>query len=150
MNLQISVFVDALALTIKNMSGLEIDSDPPVELSKTKVNTDISAHIGVITDKKGILVLAVAQEAAFVLASKITGGSYDDLKDPMITDVMGELTNMVVGSAQKNSDTKFEFSLPTVVKGKDHEIDILSEEKIARVKSSLEGAEVSLYLVQPK
>ena len=38
-------------------------------------------------------------------------------EDRMLMDTAGELLNIIVGSAQRNSQTRYDFSLPSAFKG---------------------------------
>lgn len=51
-------------------------------------------------------------------------------EDRMLMDTAGELLNIIVGSAQRNSQTRYDFSLPSAYKGEGYPLRF--DEKLSR------------------
>jgi chemotaxis protein CheX len=88
---------------------------------------DVSAVIGVMGDNgDGMVALSFNEPLARLLVARLLGISPDDLSNDDASDGIGELVNMITGRAKtslsEESDTPYKLSLPTVIKGRGHEI----------------------------
>ena len=72
-----------------------------------------------------------------------------DSIDDTVTDMVGELTNMVTGGAKKILSEKgyrFDMALPTVISGKDHVVTHISKGPIIVVPFSTEAGDFFVEL----
>lgn len=88
---------------------------------------DISAVIGIMGDDgEGMMSISFDIELGKIMVARLLGISPDDLSDDDCTDGIGELVNMISGRAKTllsdESSTPYKLSLPTVIKGRGHEI----------------------------
>jgi len=128
MKYEIDVFMDALVITLSTMAGMEIAGKDYQQPQSATVYADVSTHIDLFgSEENARLVLTMSEKAAVKMGSETTGKEVISLINPVITDSLGEILNILVGAAQKNSSTKFDFSLPVVLKGKNHEVHSLSQ-----------------------
>ena len=83
-------------------------------------SADVSGVIGLSGDVVGCVVLSLPSAVAAKAASEFAGTGIDE-NHPDFADAIGELANMVVGSAKKEfQGVDVSFSLPSVITGKQH------------------------------
>ena len=145
MHFEFEPFVEAMNRTFKYMAGEELVNGTYEEWNGARIFADVTAIMGLSGEQKGSLVLTVTEKAAIHLTSIITGKDVT-LDDRLITDTIGELINIIVGSAQRNSRVKFDFSVPVAIKGKHHEVRAVSEGSFKRIISKMSGEDIGLYL----
>ena len=94
------------------------------ELGKPKLKDDpvpryeVSGIIGLSGEVTGCVVINLSEELALQLASSLSGETVTELNDNC-TDAIGELANMIAGSAKKDFPGKNNsISIPSVVIGK--------------------------------
>ena len=85
------------------------------------------------------------KNTAVYLTHAITGKERE-LGDPLVGDTVGELLNMIVGSAQRESAAKFHFGLPVCIGGREHLVRPLLGVEFRQVVSTLPTGEIGLYL----
>ena len=66
----------------------------------------------------------------------------------MMMDAAGELLNIIVGSAQRNSRVRYEFSLPSAFKGDGYPLRFAEKATIVARRFIFEEFEVILILEQ--
>ncbi len=118
----VNPFVFATLNTLKTMLGLEAERG---ELSLKKVDTttaDLTAIIGLSGKLKGSIVLAFENDVAFQMVRRFMGMPDDaDLSLEEVSDAIGELCNIVGGSAKvelNKLDLNLSISVPNVIVGK--------------------------------
>jgi chemotaxis protein CheX len=88
---------------------------------------EVSGVIGLTGAAKGTVVLTLAREAAMMAATAMLGERPETINAD-VRDAVGELTNMIAGSAKaKLEHLKLSVSLPNVITGKGHCIDFPSK-----------------------
>ncbi len=118
----INPFVRSVRRVFETMARLKVAVGKPVAQSKACANVDVSAIIGFSGDAVGSVILSFPGDVAYAVATRFAGIEIDQ-DHPDFADAVGELANMVAGSAK----TEFEgmdisISLPSVVIGKNHRI----------------------------
>ncbi|MCB1193100.1 MAG: chemotaxis protein CheX [Leptospiraceae bacterium] len=123
MSLEITPFIDALNQTFEDMVEIKLNNEPVEILQSDTIYSDVSSSIGIFNEKQNMsLVISVSFETAIFMTQRVTGKKNVNINDKIIMDTIGEILNMIVGSAQKRSEIKFDFSIPISIKGKDHEV----------------------------
>jgi len=107
------------------MAQMELTPEKP-RLKKDEVAMgDVSGLIGMVSDQaKGSLSITFEGSLAIATMKKMVGEGPDEVNDE-ITDLVGEITNMVTGGAKRMLSEKgieFDMATPMVVSGKDHTI----------------------------
>jgi chemotaxis protein CheX len=113
----INPFLSSMLNVMSTMAQMELVPEKP-RLKKNEVAMgDVSGLIGMVsTQTKGSL--------SITFEGKLVGEGPDEVNEE-ITDLVGEITNMVTGGAKRMlSEKGFEFDMatPMVVSGKDHTI----------------------------
>jgi CheY-specific phosphatase CheX len=147
MKFDIKPFVQSMDNTFSAMLGEKLDIGEVESSNNQKVYTDVSALIDLLCEESASLVLTVASKSALEVSSVMSGKEIISIINPFVSDTIGELLSMIVGTAQKNVDVKYNFSIPEVTKGANHEAVPLSGGYYQRVISKLYEDEIGLYLI---
>jgi len=149
MKLELSPFVQAMNYTFKEMAGVELINGPEEDFAQKLIQADVSAIISVRSDENASVILTASDQAARTLTREINGPNVK-LDDHRLTDTLGELLNMLVGQAQRNTLSKFSFSIPVSIFGKNHEVNLISQDGrhvfCRRVISRMSGESIGVYL----
>ena len=121
----INPFLTSLLNVMSTMAKLELVPEKP-RLKKDEIAMgDVSGLIGMVSvQAKGSL--SITFDGPLVLATMkgMVGEAPDEVNDE-ITDLVGEITNMVTGGAKRLLSEKgfdFDMAIPVVVSGKNHTI----------------------------
>ena len=119
----IKPFINSVMNTMETMLNVTPDQSPPFLKNEKLTHADVSGVIGFGgKDISGSVVLSFPTETALNVYEKMMGEPAARISGD-VQDVIGELTNIVVGGAKKTfSDDGFSFhiSIPTVIVGKNH------------------------------
>jgi chemotaxis protein CheX len=119
----IEPFENTLISVFDTMLGCKVtkaDPNKPVDPDKKH---EISGIIGMSGKARGAVALSMSREAALAAAGALLCEKMTDMNSD-VTDAVGEITNIVVGSAKaKLAHLDLSISIPTVILGIDHKID---------------------------
>jgi chemotaxis protein CheX len=101
------------------VSGVSIKGNPAPTY-------DVSGIIGFSGEVTGSVVVSFQKEAAVRLVCALAGMEIE-FGTPDFTDAIGELTNMIAGSAKKDLGAPANISIPSVILGSGHIIARLSD-----------------------
>ncbi|REL31011.1 chemotaxis protein CheX [Thalassotalea euphylliae] len=126
----INPFLSSMLNVMSTMAMMELTPEKPKLKQGEVAKGDVSGLIGMVSDQaKGSL--SITFEASLAIATmKNMVGEGPDVVNEEITDLVGEITNMVTGGAKRMlSEKGFEFDMatPMVVSGKDHTINHKAE-----------------------
>ena len=111
------------------MFGLEAKPAVPHDLSFAK-QILVAGSVGFIGDVNGVVYVHVTSDFARRLASRMLGLSESELGgDELVNDVIGELSNMVVGSVKSHlcdAGMPCVLTIPSVVRGQELSIEQIS------------------------
>lgn len=83
---------------------------------------DISAVIGITGKISGTIVVSLALETALQLLNRMLGIEATEINRE-VADAVGELTNMIAGSAKAQMEKlQLSISIPNIVSGKNHAV----------------------------
>lgn len=122
----INPFLASLVNVLSTMAQTHLTPEKP-RLKKDEVaKGDVSGMIGMIGPQtKGSLSITFEESLAFDIMFKMLGEKPATI-DAEVTDMVGEITNMVTGGAKNMLGEKgyeFEMATPIVVSGKNHTIN---------------------------
>lgn len=118
----INPFIKSAIHTFKTMLNLDIKPGTPKLKTEPFPTYDISGIIGLSRDAKGSVVLSFPKKVALKIVSKFLETELEGI-GPDVTDGIGELTNIIAGSAKKDiKNMRISISLPTVIVGNDHQV----------------------------
>lgn len=121
-------FVEAATNALEIMAGIKMTRGTPAVEQKFQSFADVSGVIGFAGDVKGAVILSFPMELAQTVYKALTMDDQDGDADAL-SDTVGELANMVAGGAKRplsEMGLNINISVPSVVAGKDHTIQISS------------------------
>ncbi|SEL58019.1 chemotaxis protein CheX [Colwellia chukchiensis] len=121
----INPFLSSMLNVMSTMAQMELTPEKP-RLKKNEVaQGDVSGLIGMVSEQtKGSLSITFEGKLALATMKNMVGEGPDEINEE-ITDLVGEITNMVTGGAKRMlSEKGFEFDMatPMVVSGTKHTI----------------------------
>jgi chemotaxis protein CheX len=123
----INPFVIATVEAFEKMLGCEVRRGALTLKTGRNPNYEISGVIGLSGNAIGTVVLSFSKEVALKAAGVLLMTEMTEISADVV-DAVGELTNMVAGSAKsKLEELELSISLPNVITGSGHEIRFPSE-----------------------
>jgi chemotaxis protein CheX len=118
----INPIVTSTVTVFRTMAGCDVTCGKPFLVGDKRGAHDISGVIGLSGRAIGTVVLSLGEPVAL----RVTEAMLNELPpeiDSDVIDAVGELTNMIAGSAKAQLEyLKMSLSLPNVVVGHDHKI----------------------------
>ena len=117
----LNTFVDSVIKTLGDMAQTKVTpGKPTIEDKASTMKGEIAGIIGMVAgEAKGTLIICFTSKSAFKIIENMLGEVHTNLS-PDVTDAVGELTNMIYGSAKTTLNKMgymFEMAIPTVVTG---------------------------------
>ncbi len=113
------MFESVVAKTFSTMLGCTIEKRSGGPSHDQRKYHDISGVIGITGDTTGTIVLSLESNVAISAAEALLGERPDGM-DSEVVDAIGELTNIIGGSAKSKFASKLDLALPTVIVGRDY------------------------------
>lgn len=121
----INPFLKSVSNVLSTMAMLEVSPGTPSIKSDTISKGDVSGIIGMTTKTvNGSMAITFPDVVAFDIVNRMLGDKVTEI-DATVTDLVGELTNMIVGGAKgllEENGYDIGMATPVVVTGKNHEI----------------------------
>lgn len=128
--LDFEIFTTALRKVFQQFIGLkdltsELIADLPEKFQSVTARIDITGKVS------GTLWLNISHPGIVLAMQRLEIPHGDE--DRMMMDAAGELLNIIVGSAQRNSSVRYDFSLPLAYKGDSYPLRFAANtHKVAR------------------
>ncbi len=119
-------FVNSVRQVFSTMVGVPVTVDRPSIKSSPGAMYDVSSIIGFSGDVVGSVVVSYQEAAALKLVEAFAGTALE-LLSPDFADAVGELANMIAGSAKKDLGVNASITIPNVVVGPAHSIARLKD-----------------------
>ena len=121
----INPFLSAIMNVLSTMAMMEVTPGKPT-VKKTEVACgDVTGIIGMASEQaKGTLAITFTEKVILEITKRMIGEEMTSI-DETVSDMVGEITNMVTGGAKKVLSEKgyrFDMAIPSVISGKDHVI----------------------------
>ncbi len=116
-------FIDTCVTVFQDFINLKANPQVPYFIEKAEsTNWDISGIIGLSGEAQGAVSISMKQDFAIQVSNLLTGETHNEL-DEMVIDAVGEIINIIAGNVKKDLEEMFRLviSLPTIVKGANHE-----------------------------
>lgn len=121
----INPFIVAFTNVLKTMAQMDLKPGKPQKKSDSIARGDVSGLIGMVGPQlKGSLSITFDEPLALEIMNKMLGEKPDKVNDE-VTDMVGEIVNMICGGAKNELGQKgydFGMASPIVVSGKQHTI----------------------------
>ncbi|WP_186775406.1 chemotaxis protein CheX [Rubripirellula tenax] len=117
----IKAFQESTFDVFKTMLNVEVTSDDAVP-SNQQIFCSVSGTIGLTGSIAGDVIVCLDESLAMHVTGAMLGQAYTEIDDDVI-DAVGELTNMIAGSAKGRLEQyDLSLALPTVILGAGHRI----------------------------
>lgn len=118
----VNPFITATINMFTTMLSTEISPGKPQLKAKPEPSHDVSGIIGLSGNAQGSIAISFPKVVALKVVSKMLGSEIK-VVGPELSDAIGEIANIVAGSAKQDlAQYKLSISLPNVIIGKDHVI----------------------------
>ena len=140
----INPVLEAMTNVLKTMAKVEPKQGKPALKKSNKSHGDVTGIMTMVSDKvKGSLAITFTKPVILDIAKRMLGEDFTEINE-MVTDLTGELTNMVTGGAKAIFESQgydFNMSLPTVISGEGHSVEHKSEGPTIILPFSLDSGE---------
>ena len=137
----INPFLSSMLNVMSTMAMMELTPEKPKLKQGEVAKGDVSGLIGMVSDQaKGSLSITFEGSLALATMKNMVGEAPDEVNEE-ITDLVGEITNMVTGGAKRMLSEKgieFDMATPMVVSGTNHTINHKAEGPIVIIPLSSE------------
>ncbi len=120
----LSPFIESTCRVMHKMAALDADFKGVYFKNNLRIQGDVSGIIGLSGKAEGTVVITFRRDLAQDIISRIMGVKPGQIKAETIHDGVGEIINMIAGSAKKalcKASYDFQLSLPTIIVGHGHE-----------------------------
>jgi chemotaxis protein CheX len=122
----INPFIGSLRNVLSTMAQTELVPGKPTKKKDSIARGDVSGLIGMVgPHMKGSMSITFDESLALEIMQRMLGEKPESMNEE-VTDMVGEITNMVAGGAKNTlGDMGYDFGMatPIVVTGKDHTIN---------------------------
>jgi chemotaxis protein CheX len=122
----INPFIGALRNVLSTMAQTELVPGKPTKKKDSVARGDVSGLIGMVgPNMKGSMSITFDESLALEIMQRMLGEKPESMNEE-VTDMVGEITNMVAGGAKNTlGDMGYDFGMatPIVVAGRDHTIN---------------------------
>ena len=140
----INPFITSLSNTFSMMAEVDVQRGQMSLKSEPSLIHEVSGIIGLSGRAAGAVILSISENLAYKAASRMLMTDVNEMNDDVL-DAIGELTNMVAGSAKAElEELQLNVSLPNVITGKPHDIRFPSNVKPICVPFSTKYGDLAL------
>ncbi len=116
----INSFIEGVSKTLETMASTKVTYGKPFVEQKFSARGEVAGVVGMVSNEyKATLTLSFPKPAILLILENMLGEKYNDITNEVF-DAVGELTNMIYGSAKGTLNDlgyNFEMAIPTVIKG---------------------------------
>jgi len=121
----IQAFVNGSKEVFRDLCNTEIKAGRAFFVTKYEFEKswDVSGIIGLSGEVKGVVAISFKESTALKLAKNLTGIEYIFI-DNNVTDVIGEIANIITGNVKNIFEKKYrvKISIPSIFKGNSHAV----------------------------
>jgi chemotaxis protein CheX len=118
----INPFLTTAITVFRTMAGCELTRGKPYLAEGTAPTHEISGVIGLSGKAIGTVVLSLGETVALKVTAAMLGEEPPEMNGDVV-DTIGELTNMIAGSAKAQLEhLEMSVSLPSVIMGRNHRV----------------------------
>lgn len=120
----INPFIYGTIEVMEKMAFIKPNAGKPFAKTDETARGEISGIIGMTGDATGSLAMSFSESCIIGIVEKMLGEKYTEMNRAVL-DAVGELTNMISGSARKlmeKEDLKVVAAIPTIVFGRAHSV----------------------------
>ena len=142
----INPFIESTLHVLETMAFTKAKGGKPYLKKDKSARGDVSAVIGLTGDVKGTISVSFTENSILSIVSKMFGEEIREINED-IKDAVGEIANMISGQARQSLeklDRNLKAAIPTVVMGKNHSINHITDEKIVAIPFNSDHGEFTI------
>ncbi len=132
----VNPFLISLLNVLNTMARTNATHRPPGIKTSEVATGDVTGIIGMVGNKvKGSLSISFSEQSALHITNTMLGEDLNEI-DETVTDMVGEITNMVTGGAKRilsETGHQFKMATPTVISGANHRIHHYCKGKVIQI-----------------
>ena len=144
MRVTIEALGQALTHTLAKLGVGVVRTDEKEGWVGGEETADVSSQLLVSAGERLMVIMATTSHTAAQVASAISGETVDE-KDPLPGDAIGEILNVVVGTAEPRGSR--EFSIPVIVRDRNHRLALPKNAPVERIVAHTKFGPIQLYRV---
>jgi len=124
----INPFIAAAKNVFKTMLDMDLMMGKPYLKDVRTTSGDVTGIMGLVGDRKGTLCISFREKGALFVFKTLIGDECDSVT-PDVVDAVGELTNIISGSARgefEKAGINLKAAIPMVVVGKNVEMNFIT------------------------
>lgn len=138
--------IESTQNVFSTMCGIDLTVSPDASVDGSIAAFQISGIIGLSGNVKATIVMSIGNDLLFHAAEQIIGIQPSKI-DADVTDLVGELANMIGGNAKERLNRgNLSLGLPTVVSGENHRVAYSSEMRISCIPFTSPYGRLSIEL----
>ncbi len=144
----VNPFIDATRNVFREFVGLNVKPKKPfIYIPNTgMIKYDISGIIGLAGEVLGMVVISFPKVIALKTVSEITSSEIK-IFDEVVVDSIGELINIIAGNSKRAlEEVKIVISLPSIVKGYNHQLSWMSGVPVICIPFEMESGEFYVFV----
>ena len=145
----INPFINSINNAMETMVGISPERKEPVVKEESSTTSDVSGMIGFAEKNiSGSVALSFPSATILKVFEKMMGAPADGINGE-VEDIVGELTNIVVGGAKKEFSElgyPYHLSIPMVVSGKNHSIKHKHDKPITVISFSIDSNDFTMEI----
>jgi chemotaxis protein CheX len=140
----INPFLKAILNVLSTMATLDAKPGKPRVKKSEIAGGDVTGIIGMTSEQaRGTMAITFTEPVILEITKRMLGEEVTTIDDT-VSDMVGEITNMVTGGAKKvlrEKGYRFDMAIPSVISGKDHIIRHKSKAPIVIVPFSTDAGD---------
>ncbi len=144
----INPFVEATQMVFKEFVGIEIRPRRAFVFTpgNSTIHYDISGIIGLAGEVLGLIIISFPKLVALKTVSRIINTEIK-IFDNTVVDTIGELINIIAGNSKKGmEDIRIVISLPSIVKGYNHQLGWVSGIPVICIPFETDSGEFYIFV----
>jgi chemotaxis protein CheX len=138
----INAFLTSVLNILSTMARMKAEPGTPSIKQDQVAKGDVTGIIGMAGEQaRGTLAVTFTEPVILAITERMLGEKVNTIDDT-VTDMVGELTNMVTGGAKKFLSEKgyrFDMAIPSIISGKNHTVLHKSNKPVIMVPFSTEA-----------
>lgn len=144
----INPFIEAAQVVFREFAGIEVRPRKPFVYNPRAngIHYDISGIIGLAGEVLGLVIISFPKIAALKTVSHVIETEIK-IFDEIVIDTIGELVNIIAGNSKKGMEQfRIVISLPSIVRGFDHQLGWISGVPVICIPFDSEAGEFYMFV----
>lgn len=144
----INPFIQSTQVVFKEFVGVDVRPRKPFVYNPaaSMIHYDISGIIGLAGEVLGLVIISFPKLVALKAVSRVINTEIK-IFDDIVIDTIGELINIIAGNSKKGmEEIRIVISLPSIVRGYDHQLGWISGVPVICIPFDSESGEFYIFV----